>query len=96
MSNQYRAEIIDLKKMDLDSFAELITQAFLSDEAAQKEGTTIVFDKITFRRLFASPFLKEQLAIRVIHEPSGTMVGFMGGLPREMCIQENNNQTSPK
>lgn len=93
MVNEYRAEIIDLRNENLDSFAELITQAFLSDEAAQKEGTSIVFDKTTFQRLFASPYLKEQLAIKVVHQESGVMVGFMGGLPRDMCLREKNNKT---
>lgn len=90
MVNEYSAEIIDLKKENFDSFAELITQAFLSDEAAQKDGTSVVFDTTTFRRIFGSPYLDDQLAIRVVHRPSGAMVGFMGGLPRELCFNQGN------
>lgn len=93
MVNEYSAEIFDLKKENFDSFAELITQAFLSDEAAQKEGTTVVFDTTTFRRIFGSPYLKNQLIIRVIHQPSGAMVGFMGGLPRNLCFNEKKNNS---
>ncbi|MDD5710466.1 MAG: hypothetical protein PHC77_08085, partial [Candidatus Marinimicrobia bacterium] len=78
MLNEYRAETIDLKNEDPESFAELITQAFLSDALAQEEGTTVVFDTVTFRRLFGSPYLKDQLIIKVVHEPSGTLAGFMG------------------
>jgi ribosomal protein S18 acetylase RimI-like enzyme len=91
MLNEYRTEKIDLKKEDLESFAELITQAFLSDALAQKEGTTVVFNTMTFRRLFGSPHLKDQLIIRVIHEPSGKIAGFMGGLPRDLCFNEKKN-----
>ena len=93
MVNDYSAEIFDLKKENFDSFAELITQAFLSDEAAQKEGTTVVFDTTTFRRIFGSPYLENQLIIRVIHQPSGAMVGFMGGLPRNLCFNEKKNNS---
>ncbi|MCD4761263.1 GNAT family N-acetyltransferase [bacterium] len=93
MVNEYSAEIFDLKKENFDSFAELITQAFLSDEAAQKEGTTVVFDTTTFRRIFGSPYLENQLIIRVIHQPSGAMVGFMGGLPRNLCFNEKKNNS---
>lgn len=88
MIHEYRAEIIDLKKENFDSFAELITRAFLSDEVAQKEGTTVVFDTTTFRRIFGSPYLEDQLIVRVVHQPSNAMVGFMGGLPRDLCFNE--------
>ena len=88
MVNDYSAYIFDLKKENFDSFAELITQAFLSDELAQKEGTTVVFDTTTFRRIFGSPYLENQLIIKVIHQPSGDMVGFMGGLPRKLSFNE--------
>jgi GNAT superfamily N-acetyltransferase len=91
MNNEYTVESIELEKENLDSFSDLISQAFLSDDTAQKEGATILFDKITFRRLFGSPHLKDQLNIRVIHQPSGTMVGFMGGLPRDLCLNESKN-----
>jgi len=93
MVNEYSVEIFDLKKENFDSFAELITQAFLSDEAAQKEGTTVVFDTATFRRIFGSPYLENQLIIRVIHQASGAMVGFMGGLPRNLCLNEKKNNS---
>lgn len=86
MVNEYVVETIELEKANLVSFADLISQAFLSDEAAQKDGTTILFDTTTFGRLFGSPHLKDQLIIRVIHQQSGKMVGFMGGLPRELCL----------
>ncbi|GEM_PF-930460 len=94
MVNEYRAEIYDLKKENFDSFAELITQAFLSDEVAQKEGTTVVFDATTFRRIFGSPYVEDQLIIRVLHQPSGALVGFMGGLPRDLCFNEKINNSS--
>ncbi len=96
MANEYRAEIIDLKKENPESFAELITQAFLSDELAQEEGTTVVFDAMTFRRLFGSPYLDDQLIIRVMHEPSGTMAGFMGGLPRTLCFNQKNKNSQQR
>jgi ribosomal protein S18 acetylase RimI-like enzyme len=95
MVNDYSAEIFDLKKENFDSFADLITQAFLSDEAAQKEGTTVVFDTITFRRIFGSPYLENELIIRVMHQPSGAMVGFMGGLPRDLCFNDKKNTSIP-
>lgn len=94
MKNDYCVEVIDLKKENFESFAELITQAFLSDEVAQKEGTTVVFDTATFRRLFGSPHLEDQLIIRVIHLPSKTMVGFMGGLPRDLSFK--NDKIDPE
>lgn len=92
MINDYSAEIFDLKKENFDAFAKLITQAFLSDELAQKEGTTVVFDTTTFRRIFGSPYLKDLLIIQVIHKPSGDLVGFMGGLPRNLCLNEKNSK----
>lgn len=96
MSNAYLVETIQLEKEDVDSFSHLISQAFLSDEAAQKEGTTILFDTTTFRRLFGSPYLTDQLIIRVIHQQSGTMVGFMGGLPRDLYLNEKNRALKGK
>lgn len=91
MENEYRAEMIDLKNEDLETFAALITQAFLSDALAQKEGTTVLFDTVTFRRLFGSPYLKDQLIIKVVHAPSGTLAGFMGGLPRNLSFNAKKN-----
>jgi ribosomal protein S18 acetylase RimI-like enzyme len=93
MVNDYSAEVFDLKKENFDSFADLITQAFLSDDIAQKEGTTVVFDTTTFRRIFGSPYVEDQLFIRVIHQPSGTMVGFMGGLPRDLSFNDKKNDS---
>ncbi len=88
MSNEYHAEIVDLNGENIDSFARLITEAFVSDEAAQKEGTTIVFDTIMIKRIFGSPFLKNQFFIKVTHQKSGDIVGFMGGLPRNLSIND--------
>ena len=89
MTNEYRVDIVDLNNEEIDSFAELITRAFLSDESAQKDGTTVIFDKTTFRRIFGSPHLEDQLIIKVMHQPSETMVGFMGGLPRNLCFNDD-------
>ncbi len=90
MFNDYKAEIFDLNKDNIEMFSELISEAFLSDDAAQKEGTTIVFDAMMLRRLFGSPYLKGQFFVKVTYVGSGDIVGFMGGLPRDLVINEKD------
>jgi len=92
MTNDYLAETVELNNDNLDLFAKLITDAFLSDEAAQKEGTTIVFDTLMLKRIFGSPFLKDQFFIKVTHRASGDLVGFMGGLPRNLSINDKDER----
>ncbi|MHA1857226.1 MAG: hypothetical protein ACTSYY_14400 [Promethearchaeota archaeon] len=40
----YFIEQFTLKDSDFENLAELITNAFLHDEAAEKDGGTILFD----------------------------------------------------
>ncbi|MHA1879934.1 MAG: hypothetical protein ACTSYG_06010, partial [Candidatus Heimdallarchaeota archaeon] len=54
-SENYKIEQFTLEEKDFGRFVELITTAFLADEAAQQEGATIVFNEPTFRIMFGAP-----------------------------------------
>jgi len=84
----YRIEQFSLDEEHFDTLAELITKAFLNDEAAQKEGTSIVFDKETFTRMFGSPFTEKDIFVRAIYIPTNELVGFIGCIPRKIKIND--------
>ena len=84
----YRIEQFSLDEENFDTLAELITGAFLNDEAAQKEGTSIVFDKETFTRMFGSPFTEKDIFVRAIYIPTNELVGFIGCIPRKLKIND--------
>ena len=84
----YFVEQFTLKDSDFENLAELITNAFLHDEAAEKDGGTILFDSETFKRMFGSPFMPKDLFVRTIYKPTNEVVGFIGCIPRPVKIGE--------
>ena len=84
----YRIEQFSLDEEHFDALAELITSAFLNDEAAQKEGTSILFDKETFTQMFGSPFTDKDVFVRAIYIPTNKLVGFIGSIPRNIKIND--------
>ena len=86
LDENYIIEQFTLTDNDFETLAELITNALLHDEAAEKDGGTILFDTETFRRMFGSPFMPKDLFVRVIYKPTNTVVGFIGCIPRPVKI----------
>ncbi len=84
----YIIEQFTLIDNDFESLANLLTDAFLHDEAAEKDGGTIIFDAETFRRFFGSPFMPKDLFVRAIFKPTNEVVGFIGCIPRPVKIGE--------
>lgn len=85
-SDDYIVEQFTIEKEKFDEFAELITEAFVNDENALKEGATVAFSKDTFNIMYGAPSVDPTLFIRVIHKPTGKMVGFLGSIPRNLSI----------
>lgn len=86
--NNYLIEQFTLKKEHFKELSELITKAFLKDEAAQKEGASIVFTKETFNIMFGPPSINKQLFVRAKHKPTKEIVGFIGMIPRRLAVED--------
>ena len=83
-TDPYRIEQFSLEPAQFAELAGLIKTAFIHD--SQAEGGTIAFDEETFGFIFGSPSAPRDLFVRVIHEPTGDLVGFLGGIPRDFSI----------
>ena len=83
---EYIIEQFTIEKDKFNEFSKLITEAFLSDETALSEGASIAFTEDTFNIVYGAPSYDKELFIRAIHKPSGKMVGFLGGIPRNLSI----------
>ncbi|RLI71098.1 MAG: hypothetical protein DRP02_05870 [Candidatus Gerdarchaeota archaeon] len=85
-SENYKIEQFTLEEKDFGRFVELITAAFLADEAAQQEGATIVFNEPTFRIMFGAPSINRELFVRAIYKPTNEIVGFLGTINKNLSI----------
>ena len=85
--DDYLIERFSLQDTDYSNLAKLISEAFTSDEIAQIEGTSILFDQETFQRIFGSPYLPQNLFVHAIHKPTGKLVGFIGAIPRNLSYK---------
>ncbi|MHA1198510.1 MAG: GNAT family N-acetyltransferase [Candidatus Heimdallarchaeaceae archaeon] len=85
--SEYVVEQFSLQKEDLEEFANILTETFLSDPAALEEGTTIAFTKESFDFFFNSPKTDPNLFVRVIYKPTNKIVGFLGNSPRNVVIK---------
>lgn len=86
---EYIIEQFTIDRDNFNEYANLITQAFLSDENALQEGATVAFSEDTFNIVYGAPSVDKNLFIRTIHKPSGQMVGFLGAIPRNLSIFGN-------
>jgi ribosomal protein S18 acetylase RimI-like enzyme len=86
---EYLIEQFSIENEKFDEYSKLITQAFLSDENAIQEGASVAFSEDTFNMVYGAPSVDKNLFIRVIHKPSGQMVGFLGAIPRNLSILGN-------
>ncbi|MHA1955276.1 MAG: GNAT family N-acetyltransferase, partial [Candidatus Heimdallarchaeaceae archaeon] len=85
-TDEYIIEQFTIEKDKFDEFAKLITQAFINDENALKEGATVAFSEDTFNIMYGAPSVDPTLFIRAVHKPTGKMVGFLGSIPRNLSI----------
>lgn len=85
-NSDYVIEQFTIEKENFDELAKLITQAFLSDLTAVKEGASVAFSEETFNTMYGAPSIDKDLFIRTIHKPTGQIVGFLGGIPRNLSI----------
>jgi len=86
LENDYRIEQFTLEEKDFEQFAQLISTAFLADEAAQKEGASIIFSAQTFRTIFGAPGINRDLFVRAIYKPTNEIVGFLGTINKGLSI----------
>ena len=84
--DNYIVERFTLDDSEFNSYAELITKAFLADEAAQTDGASIVFTEQTFRTIFGAPSINRELFVRAIHKPTNEVVGFLGSITKNLTI----------
>jgi len=93
-NDEYIIEQFTLQDSDFQKFAELITGAFLADEAAQEEGAVIVFTEQTFRTIFGAPGIVRDLFVRAIHKPTNKIVGFLGTINKNLSIAGKKYKTA--
>ncbi len=84
-SDEYRIEQFSLDESGYGDLAELIETAFVED--ATEEGGTIAFSESTFSLVFGSPAMPRDLFVRAVHRQSGKVVGFLGGIPRNVSCR---------
>lgn len=84
-SDEYSIEQFSLDESGYDELARLIETAFVED--ATEQGGTIAFSGSTFSLMFGSPAMPKDLFVRAVHRPSGTVVGFLGGIPRDVSYR---------
>ncbi|MEA2071892.1 MAG: GNAT family N-acetyltransferase [Asgard group archaeon] len=90
--SKYLLEQFTLQKAGFKPLSKLITEAFLHDEAAKKEGASIRFTEETFNVIFGAPSINNNLFVRVKSQKSREIVGFMGMIPKTLKIQEKHYQ----
>ncbi len=93
-NDEYLIEQFKLQDSDFKQFAELITDAFLSDDAAQEEGAVLVFTEQTFRTIFGAPGIVRDLFVRAIHKPTNEIVGFLGTINKNLKIADKKYKTA--
>ncbi len=84
-TTEYEIEQFTLDKSEFGKLADLIKNIFV--QATGAEGGTIAFTKETFNIMFGSPYQPKNLFFRAIHKPTGEVVGFLGGIPRDLSYQ---------
>ncbi|MHA1733799.1 MAG: GNAT family N-acetyltransferase [Promethearchaeota archaeon] len=84
-AEEYAVERFRLDPSAAGDLAALIEEAFVTD--SQEEGGTIAFDEETFRFMFGSPGVPADLFVRVVHRPTGRVVGFLGAIPRLLSVE---------
>ena len=55
----YLIEQFTIEEENFTELAKLITQAFLNDENALKEGATIAFSEETFKTIYGAPSMQQ-------------------------------------
>ncbi|MCG3216628.1 MAG: GNAT family N-acetyltransferase [Candidatus Heimdallarchaeota archaeon] len=85
--SDYIIEQFTLQKDDLEEFANILTETFLSDQAALEEGSVFTTTKESFDFFFNTPITDPNLFVRAIHKPTNKVVGFLGNFPRTVSMK---------
>ncbi|MGC9779988.1 MAG: GNAT family N-acetyltransferase [Candidatus Heimdallarchaeota archaeon] len=85
-SDNYIIEQFTLKDSHFKELADLITGAFLADEAAQDDGAVLVFTEQTFRTIFGLPSVDRRLFVRARYKPTNEIVGFLGTINKKLLL----------
>ena len=80
--SDYRIEQFTLNEETEKDVLEVLRKAYLN--VYSDEGGTTEFTYTMFNILFNSPYMPKDLFIRAVHKPSGKVVGFVGGIPRDL------------
>lgn len=84
MTAEYAFERLSLRQANLVELAALVSAVFESH--GREHGGSVAFTPETFSFLFASPHADPDLFVRAVHVPSGSTVGFLGGIPRRVAL----------
>ncbi|MBD3191122.1 MAG: GNAT family N-acetyltransferase [Candidatus Heimdallarchaeota archaeon] len=94
LHEDYIIEQFTLTDSDMEYLPELLTHAFLEDEAAQEEGATIILSEENFRLIFGSPTIDREIFVRARYKPTNEIVGFLGSLHKALSMDDNEYKVS--
>ncbi|MBD3353920.1 MAG: GNAT family N-acetyltransferase [Candidatus Lokiarchaeota archaeon] len=81
--DDYIIQQLTLNDSNLPAVLEVVKDAFIRN--SPNEGGTIAFKEDTFRLMFNSPHLPKNLNVVAIYKPTNEIVGFTGGIPRDLA-----------
>jgi predicted N-acetyltransferase YhbS len=86
LSDDYFVEQFTVEESDIKPLAELLTSAFLEDDIAQIEGERMILSEENFKLIFGSPSIDKEMFVRVKYKPTNEIVGFLGGISKNLSI----------
>nr|MDO8088962.1 GNAT family N-acetyltransferase [Candidatus Sigynarchaeum springense] len=89
--DDYVVERFTLDDENYKRAVQVVKAAYL--ENSPEEGGTISFTEETFNIFFGSPTIPRNYFVRVVHKPTGEMVGFEGATPRLLHVNGKNYRT---
>jgi len=92
IEDNYIIEQFTLDKETENDALKVVKKAFVN--VYSDEGGTTEFTNTMFNILFNSPYIPRNLFVRVIYKPTGDMVGFLGGIPRELYYKGDVYKTA--
>ena len=89
--DEYLVERFTLDDTSHAAIVEVIKAAYLTNDPDQ--GGTISFTEKNLNIYYGSPSIPRDFFVRAIYKPTGQVVGFLGGLPRDLLINGKTYKT---
>ncbi|MHA1818872.1 MAG: hypothetical protein ACTSVC_00250, partial [Promethearchaeota archaeon] len=83
--DEYLIEQFVLDEKSEQDALEVVRKGFVN--VYSDEGGTTEFHKKMFNILFNSPYIPRNFFVRAVYKPTNKMVGFLGGIPRDVYYQ---------